>query len=333
MGLLGKIWDTVKGAESVDMILVQNVDGDSVAAEFVANETYVELYVRSLRLRNVRKFTQKYDAVVYSYVTLPFRGQEKVKVPAVSKPDNLVQLDPGAISKVITFDKQMMGAIPWRGGPLLLELGLFSVKGGNLLSPVLDFVTEISDAAGISFVGKIMPFAPLISKGVDIIAGQTSDVALEVGIDTAFQTGKPGVHAIIAEPKGDKLDTAKLTIDPADGKLLYDGSPLKASYCVFSLKGTTTKADYGEIPALKEKYADFHAALQTQIEEKAKEALTAFRVAVLTSPDLIRSDAKRLVSLAEEMMADIFGGGQVSLAPAETLRAADSLDKVPLYPA
>jgi hypothetical protein len=331
MGLLGKIWDSVKGAESVDMILARDVGGATGGAEFVPNECYVELYVQSLRLRNVRRFTQRYDGVVYSFVTLPFLGQAKVRIPAVSKPDNLVQLDPGAIANVITFNKQMMGAVPWRGGPLLLELGLFSVKGGNLLTPVLDFVTEISSVAGVSFVGKIAPFAPLISKGVDLLAGQTSDVALEVGIDTSFDIVSAGTHAIIAEPKDGRIDKAKLSLDPTDGKLLHDGSPLRASYCVFSIRSTTTKADYGEIPELKEKYAAFHAALQTQVEDKAKEALTAFRVAALTSPDLIRSDAKRLVALAEEMMTDVFGGGQVSLAPVEHLRGADSLDKVPLY--
>jgi len=331
MGLLQKIWDGIKGGDSVDMTFVQDVDGNTGAPAFVDGETYVELYVQSLRLRNARKFTQKYDGVVYSFVTLPFQATENVKVPAVSKPNELVQLDPGAISKVITFNKQMMGAIPWRGGPMLLELGLFSVKGDNLLSPVLDFVTEISDAAGISFVGKIAPFAPLISKGVDIIAGQTANVALEVGIDTALQVGKPGVHAIIAEPKDGKLDKTKLSVDPADGKLLYDGQPLKASYCVFSIKGSTQKSDFGQIPELKDKFAAFRAALQKQVEDDAKEALAAFRVAALTSPDLIRSDAKRLVALAEQMMGDVFGGGQVSLAPVESLRAAESLDKLPLY--
>lgn len=330
MGFLGKLWDGIKGKDTVDMILVQNVDGVADAPDFVANETYVTLFVRSLRLRNARKFTQKYDGVVYSYVTMPFQGQEKVKIPAVSKPEHLVQMDPGAIANVITFNKQMMGAIPWRGGPLLLELGLFSVKGGNLLTPVLDFVTEISNAAGISFVGKIAPFTPLISKGVDIIAGQTEDVALEVGIDTAFQTGKPGTHAIIAEPKNGKLDPAKLKLDPADGKLLHDGQPLKASYCVFSIQGTPTKADFGEIPELKDKFAAFRAALQTQVEDKAKEALSAFRVAAMTSPDLIRSDAKRLVALAQEMMADVFGGGVVSFA-AGAPTVPRSLSEVPLY--
>lgn len=331
MGFLGKLWDGIKGADSVDMILVHNVDGIDDAADFVADETYVVLFVRSLRLRNARKFTQKYDGVVYSYVTLPFQGQEKVKIPAVSKPDHLVQMDPGAIGKVITFNKQMMGSIPWRGGPLLLELGLFSVKGGNLLTPVLDFVTEISSAAGISFVGKIAPFTPLISRGIDIIAGQTADVALEVGIDAAFQAGKPGTHAIIAEPKNGRIDTAKLALDPADGKLLHDGEPLKASYCVFSIQGTTTKADFGEIPELKEKFAAFRAALQTQVEDKAKEALTAFRVAAMTSPDLIRSDARRLVSLAQEMMADVFGGGPVSLAADAGPGIPRELGQVPLY--
>lgn len=331
MGLLGTIWEAIKGRESVDMILVQDVDGASGAAPFVEDQCYVQLFVQSLRLRNARKFTRKFDGVVYSFVTLPFLGDAKVKLPAVSKPDNLVQLDPGAISKVIAFNKLMMDTIPWRGGPMLLELGLFSVKGGDLLSPVLDFVTEISSAAGISFVGKVTPFVPLIGKGIDILAGQTEDVALEVGIDTSFAVARPGTHAIIAAPKDGEIKRDKLSVDAADGKLLYEGQPLKASYCVFSIRGTTTKSDFGTIPELKDKYAAFRAAVVSLVEDRAKEALAAFRVAALTSPDLIRADAKRIVALAEDMMKEVFAGGQVSAEAKAALPA--ELGDLALYPA
>jgi hypothetical protein len=61
----------------------------------------------------------------------------------------------------------------WRGGNLNVELGLFAVKSGNLLTPIVDFLSEISNAAGISFIGQAKPFLPLISKGMDLIAGQT----------------------------------------------------------------------------------------------------------------------------------------------------------------
>ena len=218
----------------------------------------------------------------------------------------------------------MMGAIPWRGGPLLLELGLFSIKGGNLLTPVVDFLTEISTVAGVSFAGRVAPFAPLIAKGMDMLAGQTSDVALEVGVDTALTLEKPGTYAIIAAPKN-TIMRENLSIDK-DRKLLLDGQPLKQAYCVFSIRSVDRKADFGEIPDVKESFAKLRAAIRDGKMEPAKEALASFRLIVKTSPDLISKDAERLYQLAKKMMDDAFGEGPVSAneaVVAEPLELAD----------
>ena len=95
-----------------------------------------------------------------------------------------------------------MGAVPWRGGDLGLELGLFSVKSGNILTPIVNFVSKVSEVAGISFVGAVKPFLPLITEGMDLIAGQPNDVKLEVGVDTNLALSHPMACAIIAAKQG-----------------------------------------------------------------------------------------------------------------------------------
>ena len=329
MTLLVDLWRRIKGQETVDMMFVDMSPAAAGEPTLEPDKCYVEFYVDSLRLRNARKFATKFHGVVYSFVTLPYLGAERIKIPAISKPENLAQLDPAGLGKVITINKQMMGAIPWRGGPLELELGLFSVKGGNLLTPVLDFVTEISTVAGVSFVGKITPFAPLISKGMDILAGQTQDVALEVGVDTALQLSKPGTYAIIAVPKDGSISSGKLSLDQ-DRKLLHEGQPLKQAYCVFSIKRADRKPDFGEIPELKESFEKLRTAIRTGQSQPAKDAFASFRLIVMTSPDLIREDAKRLVALAKEMMDDHFAEGQVSVTEAD-IAGPSTLAEIPLY--
>jgi hypothetical protein len=334
MGWLGDFLKSIVGQESVDMVFVRDVGGAAAAGgALVEDECYVEFYVNSLRLRNVRKFATRFDGVVYSFVTLPSEGDVKIKVPSVSKPANLEQLDPGGLNKVITVNKQMMGAVPWRGGPMLLELGLFSVKAENLVKGVLDFVTDIANTAGISFVGKITPFAPLITKGMDLLAGQSKEVGLEVGLDTALELTQPGTHAIIAVPKGGAVDTSKLTVDPSDQKLLLSGQPLQQGYCVFSIRKTDQKADFGEIPELKEKYAAVMAAIRSGKADEAQQALTAFRLATIASPDLISDDAKRLVARAKQKVDDAFGGGGVSESLVDASKPLERLADVDLYPA
>ena len=77
-----------------------------------------------------------------------------------------------------------MTAMPWRGDPFGVELGLFSVKSGSLLTPLVNYVTKVSDKAGITVLTKLDPLMPLITEGLDMIAGQIRDTEIELAIDT-----------------------------------------------------------------------------------------------------------------------------------------------------
>jgi hypothetical protein len=315
MGLLKGIIAGLKGAPPLDLTFVPSIPAPGVGIDGIgeavkADSCYIELYLESLRLARARKFATSFHAVVYSFVTLSRVGQERAQLAAVSKPEKLAQLDKKSLDKVITISKQMMGATPFRGGTVSIELGLFSVKSGNLLTPLLDYVTRVSSTAGISFVGAVKPFLPLITEGMDLIAGQQQDTALEVGVEIDLSLKSGCVIAIIDLPKGTIKDTQKLLLDK-DRKLLLDGKILDCGYAVFSLRPTTEKSDFGEIPELKERYAEFISAINKGKQKDALDALTAFRLATIASPDLIDSDAKSLVEKAKGKLTDAFppGGG------------------------
>ncbi|MEL6530513.1 MAG: hypothetical protein AAGK01_04035 [Pseudomonadota bacterium] len=315
MGWFSNLIDTVKGSSSVDFLLVPDLDLPSLPEEpaFARDSAYVELYVDSLRLDKSRKFATRFHGLVYSFVTLARQGDGNAEFAAVSKPDKIAELDEDSLGRVITVNKQMMGAVPWRGGDLQLQLGLFSIKTGNLLSPVIDFVTRVSETAGVSFIGAVKPFVPLITEGMDMIAGQTDDSRLQVGMDTSLKLEgkKSSAFAIIATDKTN-MDRSKITVDPNDSKLLYDGQPMQETYCVFSLRSAARKADWGEIPEIKEAFATLSSAVRSGKQNDASEALTVFRRTVIFSQDLIPSDAKLLVQKADEMMEYAFGGGGIS---------------------
>jgi hypothetical protein len=321
MGWISNLWEKMSGSPAADLAIAENltIPGQSFdGLPIVKDECYVELYVESLRLEKARKFATTFHGVVYAFQKLAREGNASADLAAISKPDKIAKLDNRSLGNVITVSRQLIGAVPWRGGNMHLELGLFSVKSGNLLSPVLDFVTQVSTTAGVSFIGAVTPFVPLLTKGMDMIAGQVDDVALEVAYDADIALKTSGTYAIIAMPKT-LIDTTRITIDPTDRKLLLDGSPLECGYCVFSIRQTTMKADYGEIPELKEKYAALVAAINTNNLEVATNALTAFRLAVLTSPDLIPTDADLLVAKATAKVNKAF---EPAAMPASGITAA-----------
>jgi hypothetical protein len=330
MGWLGKLLNGMAGAPPVELIFVPSIPATGVPGigeEIRPDSCYIELYLESLRLERARKFSTRFHGVAYSFVTLPREGEQHAQLAAVSKPEKLADLDKGAVDRVITVSKQMMGPTAFRGGPISLEFGLFSVKSGNLLTPILDYVTRVSSTAGISYVGTIKPFVPLITEGMDLIAGQGADTALEVGVDTSLTLTTSSVAAIIARPKG-SINMAKLSLD-ADHRLLLDGKPLDCGYAIFSIRRTLVKPDYGEIPELKERYAAIQSAIRSDKEKDARDALTAFRLAVLASPDLIPSDAHMLVAKAKAKVEDAFPPGGFA-AVAREMRV-EELSQIGLY--
>jgi hypothetical protein len=306
MGWLGNLFKGIVKKESEDLIFIENLPfpGLDTTTPIEADKHYVELRVEALRIEKASSFGTKFHGVVYSFVTLARQGEEDAVMPAISKPQKLAELDAGSIGKVITVSKEMMGAVPWRGDSFGLELGLFSVKSGNVLTPVVNFVTKVSETAGISFVGAVKPFVPLITEGLSLLAGQSADVKLEVGIDTNLTITHPMACAIIAARR-DSLDVSRLSID-GDRRLTYDGQPLNSGYCIFSIRSLTQKADFGQIPELKDRFAELRAAAKGDDKKVADDALTAFRRAALLSPDLIRSDALRLATLAQQLVDDAF---------------------------
>lgn len=183
MGWMKTALDRISGVAPTDWTLTQPLPDPGFGVSdkpLEPDQCYVELYVESLRLEKARRFATSFDGVVYSFVSLAHQGSNRAEVASVTKPQNLAALDTGNLGRVITVSKRIMGAIPWRGGALGLELGLFSVKSGNLLTPLVDFVTRVSAAAGMNSLTRVDPFLPLVTEGLDLIAGQTADTELEL---------------------------------------------------------------------------------------------------------------------------------------------------------
>jgi hypothetical protein len=321
----------IAGAPPVKFTWVPSISAPHIGAvglALVPDECYVELYLESLRLTRARKFATTFHALAYSFITLPREGGQSAQLAGISKPDSLAELDDKALDHVITVSRQLMGATPFRGGPLALEFGLFSVKSGNVLTPVVNYLATISSVAGISYVGALKPFLPLITDGMDLIAGQQKDTELEVGVDTSLNPASSFAAAILACPEG-TVNTKEL-MPQEDGTLTWNGKPLEVGYAVFSLRRSLQKPDYGEIPLLAELYGKFQSAIQAGKYVEAKDALSAFRLAMIASADLTTKDAARLSDKAKAKLDAAFPpAGDADLAAEDW--QIESLSEIGLY--
>ena len=120
---------------------------------------------------------------------------------------------------------------------------------------------------------------------------------------------------------------------PSDRKLLRDGRPLEEAYCVFSIRRTDQKADYGAIPELKAGFAGLRSAIQSNDRTQAEAALGAFSRTVIVSPDLIDGDKDRLIAKASQLLRTAFpkGPAPVSRKGALAEIATTELSDLGLY--
>lgn len=335
MGWIGDLIQKISGADSVDFIVTQPlplIDEHGTRLEPVtkplqADGCYVEMFVDAMWLPKARKLTSYYHGVVHAYTAVDRLGDDKARFAFVTTPTELAKVDPKSLRQVVTRTQRALGPVPWRGGDLELELGLFSVNSGDVTDSVLDLVASMASTGGVAFMSAAAPFVPFVRKGLQVVTGANGANYLEIGLDQVFTEPQTGTYAIIAADRRD-IDAKRLAV-ATDGRLLFDGETLREfPWLVFRIASTIQKADFGTIPELRAAWASFVAAVRNRKRADAEEALTIFRTTALTSPDLISSDAETLAKKADEMMEKSFKG--VMQARAEVV-ALPELSQIGLY--
>lgn len=313
MGWLTKFVDTVKGSKPEDWTFVTGVSvPGSTIADFPIepDECYIELYVDSLKLGKTRKFATTFDGIVYAFAETARDGDIPTKFAAVTKPQEITNIGQTSLNDVITFEKRLFKVIPWRGNPLDIELGLFSIKTGNIASKIADYVVRLSNTVSPGITAAVNPMLPLVTEGLDLLAGQTNEVELELAVDTSLTPDFGKHYALIRRP-AQEIDATELSVAPG-GRLRYRNADLDVSYCLFSVRPRRDNPSWGEIEALRVGFDDLKKAILAGQIKLAEEALSGFRRMVVVCPDLITSDKMRLQKKAKELVETAFAGGMVS---------------------
>jgi hypothetical protein len=275
-------------------------------ATFVKDECYLSIFVDSLRITRERVFSSRYYGAVFSYASIERLGSKKTQLRTIVVPNNLKNIDPVGISRVITSNIRVAGPVPYRGGDIGLELGLVAVKSVDFASSYLQLVEDIAKTAGVGLIQSALPFAHLLEKGVNLLFGTNQNVKLLVGIDTNLEPHNSSFALIALEPQ--QIYGRKLKIRAEDRRLLNDdGSDFTAApYLVFRIEGAKERDDWANIDYLRTSYEDYRSALERRRQNDAMAALERFRVNTLLSPDLIPGDAQRLYERADQFMKAVF---------------------------
>ena len=296
-------------------------------------KAYLNVLLLSCRVINVRSGLKKFYGTVHSAIEFEARSIVKPRpsVTTVTTPSQLKAIDSANLDKVITLTQRLLGPVPYRGGDVAIEAGLFSVKEADLAGPFLEVLGELSTAAGASVLGAALPFAGPLVKGFDLLAGAPGTAGLEIGISDTLTSDKLRSGTFVAmRAEADSVDTKTLRLDDTNRIVGADGKQIRDfPYFVYQISGSAERDDFFRIPELAATHESIQKAIRENRDKEARDLLIVFKRLAMTSPDLLLKDAQRLAKLVEDEVDAILG--KPTPTAVREPRAIRPLKEVPLF--
>jgi hypothetical protein len=291
---------------------------------------YVTLRIKAARIVDVRRWTSRFHGCINSRARLLHEASGSVEHQTVLAPAELKEVDASNVDRIVSIDKVLLGPFPYRG-QLDLTVALFSVKSADLVAPYLDLLTSLADTAGVAFLATAKPFVEPLRKGADLLFGTAGASQLEIGFDRDFTTLEAGYYVGMRAPKNSvKLDD--LRIDTKDYRLTdARGQPFgKHPYFIISIERSVQRPDWMLIPDLKATWDAIKQAFVAAHYNDAGNLLGQFERQCRVSPDLVSSDAQRLIKKARDTFSAqqtrTFGNGAKRASSSELLPEFDKLN-------
>jgi hypothetical protein len=287
---------------------------------------YLSVFLRSAHVVDVRRGLRKLYGAVSSSLTLPTRSGTTAQFLSTVSPAALRDVDPDHLDRYVQLNHRLLGPVPYVGGDVDAEVGLFSIASSDLAGPYLKLLDSLSQAATVAFIGVALPFVEPIKEGINLLAGASDGAALEIGFSTTWRPLQRGVVVAVRAPAA---ASAGYRIDERDGRLLTAaGGPVTDQpYLVLEISAEPRRDDWASIPELAAGWADVQREYRAGDAGRTGEALTAFRRIALTCNDLLFDDALRLAERAAAVYGDLGPptpavrgiGGQAELPPLTSL--------------
>jgi hypothetical protein len=282
-----------------------------------AGTDYLRIDLRALEVVYVQKGLTKFYGIVNSVVALTHLGEGTAQFHAVIAPPDLKDVDAADLERFISFNRPLAGPVPYRGGDVDIQVGLFSVASASLLDPYLGLLEEIGNKCSVEFINLALPYAGLLTTGIALLTGSSNTKSLEVGVWTNLTDLRSGWLLIM------RADRAKfplkrlkaLAVEGDDAKLMEGEQQIKEyPYVILRVSGSSRRDDFAKIPELKGQHDLYREALRSNDAEKAHEALQSFRRYLFTCPDLLKTDATRIYGEATNDFQDLYGRAQTTVA-------------------
>ena len=203
---------------------------------------YLSLYLEAMRVSAVRDRGQTFYGSVASVCGIESEFG-RAELLAVTSPAALRGVDPRHLDRVVTATVPLIDAVPYRGGALDLQMGLFAVPESFLVGPYLDFLGDVAAVASAFLppVGALASAAllPSLRKGLDHLLGAATGAKLEVGLMHAWDPPVTGYYAVVRA-----LGPPEGMIVSAGGRFQPGPQEVRVPYLVLRLDSRRQRHDW-----------------------------------------------------------------------------------------
>src|ERR1039458_8954350 len=122
MGWWNDVWTTRAQSWVYGWLDSSQVPQGAPSGPVVANASYLNIFLKSARVVNVRKGLNTFYGVVHSFMRLPHRSQKVAEFNVVTTPTALQNIS-ARVDRVVQLNHRLLGPAPYVDGDLEIELG------------------------------------------------------------------------------------------------------------------------------------------------------------------------------------------------------------------
>ncbi|MGO7028745.1 hypothetical protein ACCS69_33510 [Rhizobium johnstonii] len=296
---------TSKNAESrtaVKIDKLQDLTGVT-GTKAVAEQHYIQLILSEMFLEKSGEwFTTRYP-LVYSLIALRFGDQPQVEFADVSGKSQF-EIKQTDLNRSILKNYPLTPLLPFRGGHVEIDLGLVSMRAGNILESFAKTVSEVAGTLKLAQLSSAADITAAVTGGIQSLLGAGESVTKLSAHDMMYgnpedPTSIESGFIFLSAQKAGSVGPKEIWMTRDGLKKGANGDQLKAlpsqDYMLLHVRVVEHRDDWisiGEIGKPLDKAIE--AGLKGQ-DSEAKAFLVEARMAAVRHPGLTRGDAARVI--------------------------------------
>ncbi|WP_432988578.1 hypothetical protein [Dactylosporangium sp. CA-233914] len=301
-------WDRIRRTGSEDWFFTHlplTPDDPGRATPVKADSAYLSAHLVSMHVSDQRAGTRRIHASVTSRVSLQSRTGENVEFVTLVTPEAIRGARPGTLDRIVLMDKRILGPVPYRGGDVELQVGLFAIPTTDLLEPYLGLVEEITKYVGVGYLAVPRMLVATAQAALNTLLGAPDGPSLEIGLVASLSDPVPGYYCVVRASRDDP-SLRHLAIAEDRRLVRPDGSAVQFPYLVVGVTAATRRDDWAGSPELQGAYEAVREAVKDGDLVRAEQALAMFGRVAVFSPDLLAEDGRRLRDLVRDQVHLVF---------------------------